>query len=82
MRQRIATARDPEPRFPQSWDSGQGDGALMEHDTITLYRGPILREWLETGEYLFRLVRNVLIQEIADHFGISTGEILRLEGQG
>lgn len=54
----------------------------MEHDTITLYRGPILLEWLETGEDLFRLIRNVLIQEIAHHFGISTAEIQRLEGEG
>ena len=56
--------------------------APMEHDTITLYRGPILLEWIETGEDLFRLIRNVLIQEIAHHFGISTAEILRLEGEG
>jgi predicted Zn-dependent protease with MMP-like domain len=56
--------------------------APMENDTITLYRGPILLEWLETGEDLFRLVRNVLIQEIAHHFGISTAEILRMEGEG
>ena len=56
--------------------------APMEHDIITLYRGPILLEWIETGEDLLRLVRNVLIQEIAHHFGISTAETLRLEGEG
>ena len=56
--------------------------APMENDTITLYRGPILLEWIETGEDLFRLVRNVLIQEIAHHFGLSDADLERLEGEG
>lgn len=56
--------------------------APIENDTITLYRGPILLEWIETGEDLFRLVRNVLIQEIAHHFGFSDADIERLEGEG
>lgn len=51
-----------------------------EPDTITLYREPILLEWVETGEDLFRLVRNVLIHEIAHHFGFSDEDIARLEG--
>jgi acetylglutamate kinase len=53
-----------------------------EPDTITLYREPILLEWVETGEDLFRLVRNVLIHEIAHHFGFSDDDIGRLEGEG
>jgi predicted Zn-dependent protease with MMP-like domain len=53
--------------------------APLEHDTITLYRGPILLEWIETGEDLFRLIRNVLMQEIAHYFGISDADIERLE---
>jgi acetylglutamate kinase len=53
--------------------------APMEPDTITLYREPILLEWVETGEDLFRLVRNVLIHEIAHHFGFSDADIERLE---
>jgi predicted Zn-dependent protease with MMP-like domain len=48
-------------------------------DTITLYREPILMEWIETGEDLFRLVRSVLIHEIAHHFGFSDEDIERLE---
>ena len=40
-------------------------------DTILLFREPILLEWIETGEELFRLVRNVLIHEIGHHFGLS-----------
>lgn len=56
--------------------------APTEPDTITLYREPILLEWVETGEDLFRLVRNVLIHEIAHHFGFSDDDIERLEGRG
>lgn len=56
--------------------------APIENDTITLYRGPILLEWIETGEDLFRLVRNVLIQEIAHHFGLSDADLGQLEGEG
>ena len=50
-------------------------------DLIVLYREPILLEWIETGEDLFRLVRNVLIHEIAHHFGYSEEGIARLEGE-
>ena len=48
-------------------------------DLILLYREPILLEWIETGEDLFRLVRNVLIHEIAHHFGFSDADIEGLE---
>jgi predicted Zn-dependent protease with MMP-like domain len=50
-----------------------------EPDLIFLYRQPILLEWIETGETLYRLVRNVLIHEIAHHFGFSDAEIEALE---
>ncbi len=50
-------------------------------DQIFLYREPILLEWIETGEDLFRLVRNVLIHEIGHHFGLSDADIERLEGE-
>ena len=53
-----------------------------EPDTIVLFREPILLEWIETGEDLFRLVRNVIIHEVGHHFGFSDGEIARLEGEG
>lgn len=52
-----------------------------EPDTILLYREPILLEWIETGEDLFRLVRNVLLHEIGHHFGLSEDDIDRLEGE-
>jgi acetylglutamate kinase len=48
-------------------------------DLILLYREPILLEWIETGEDLFRLVRNVLLHEIGHHFGLSEEDIARLE---
>jgi acetylglutamate kinase len=50
-----------------------------EPDRILLFREPILLEWIETGEDLFRLVRNVLIHEIGHHFGLSDQDIERLE---
>ena len=53
-----------------------------EPDMILLYREPILLEWIETGEDLFRLVRNVLLHEIGHHFGLSEEDIDRLEGDG
>ena len=54
----------------------------QEPDMILLYREPILLEWIETGEDLFRLVRNVLIHEIGHHFGFSDEDIARLESEG
>ncbi len=48
-------------------------------DAIFLYREAILLEWIDTGEDLFRLVRNVLIHEIGHHFGLSDEDIDRLE---
>ncbi len=53
-----------------------------EPDTIVLFREPILLEWIETGEDLVRLVRNVLIHEIGHHFGLSDADISRLEDEG
>lgn len=53
-----------------------------EPDAILLYREPILLEWIETGEDLFRLVRNVLLHEIGHHFGLSDDDIERLEREG
>jgi predicted Zn-dependent protease with MMP-like domain len=48
-------------------------------DLIVLYREPILLEWIETGEDLYRLVRNVVIHEIAHHFGFSDAAIEAIE---
>ncbi len=59
---------------------GQKEAAgATEPDMIQLFREPILLEWIETGEDLFRLVRVVLIHEIAHHFGFSDKDIEDLE---
>ena len=50
-----------------------------EPDMILLFREPILLEWIETGEDLYRLVRNVLVHELAHHFGFSENDIEALE---
>lgn len=55
------------------------DDVARQPDLIFLYREPILLEWIETGEDLFRLVRNVVIHEVAHHFGFSDAEIDALE---
>jgi predicted Zn-dependent protease with MMP-like domain len=48
-------------------------------DLIFLYRQPILLEWIETGEDLYHLVRNVLVHEVAHHFGFSDADIEAIE---
>jgi predicted Zn-dependent protease with MMP-like domain len=55
--------------------------APLAPDTILLFREPILLEWIETGEDLFRLIRNVVIHEIGHHFGLSDADIDRLENE-
>lgn len=52
---------------------------VRQPDMVQLFREPILLEWIETGEDLTRLVRSVLIHEIAHHFGFSDPEIEALE---
>ena len=61
---------------------GQAETAIPHApDLIVLYREPILLEWIETGEDLFKLVRTVLIHEIAHHFGFSDDDIAALESE-
>ena len=48
-------------------------------DLIFLYRQPILLEWIETGDDLYHLVRNVLVHEVAHHFGFSDADIEAIE---
>jgi predicted Zn-dependent protease with MMP-like domain len=57
------------------------DDVARQPDLIFLYREPILLEWIETGEDLYRLVRNVLVHEVAHHFGFSDAEIAALEAE-
>ncbi|MGH7068489.1 MAG: metallopeptidase family protein [Acetobacteraceae bacterium] len=48
-------------------------------DMIFLYREPILLEWIETDVDLEALVRNVVVHEVAHHFGFSDADIAALE---
>ena len=62
---------------------GQAEGSVRQSpDLIILFREPILLEWIESGDDLFKLVRVVLIHEIAHHFGFSDDEIAALEDEG
>ena len=55
------------------------DDIMRLPDRIVLYRLAILFEWVELGEDLARLVQNVVVHEIAHHFGFSDAEIEALE---
>ncbi len=57
------------------------DDIARPPNLIFLYRQPILLEWVETGVDLYRLVRNVVVHEVAHHFGFSDAEIEALERQ-
>lgn len=54
---------------------------VRQPDRIFLYREAILLEWIETGEDLYRLVRNVVVHEAAHHFGFSDADIAAIEGE-
>lgn len=55
------------------------DTSGMLPDMVFLYRMPILLEWIETGEDLRRLVRQVMVHEIGHHFGFSDEAMEALE---
>ncbi len=57
------------------------DDVVRPPDLIFLYRQPILLEWVETDVDLYRLVRNVLVHEVAHHFGFSDADIAALENE-
>jgi len=48
-------------------------------DRIFIYREAILLEWVETRDDLYCLVRNVVVHEIAHHFGFSDDDIAAIE---
>jgi predicted Zn-dependent protease with MMP-like domain len=48
-------------------------------NVVTLYRLPILIEWIESGERLDHLIRHVLIHEIGHHFGFSDDDMHAIE---
>ncbi|AGH50583.1 hypothetical protein G432_14320 [Sphingomonas sp. MM-1] len=48
-------------------------------DRITLYRRPLLDEWVETGVSLEALVTHVVVHEVGHHFGLSDDDMHALE---
>jgi acetylglutamate kinase len=57
------------------------DDVVRPPDLVFLYRQPILLEWVETDVDLYHLVRNVLVHEIAHHFGFSDADIAAIESE-
>lgn len=48
---------------------------------ISLFRGPLLREWNETGVALEDLVAHVIIHEVGHHFGLSDDQMHAIENE-
>ncbi|MFZ1743525.1 MAG: metallopeptidase family protein [Pontixanthobacter sp.] len=48
---------------------------------ISLFRQPLLREWIETGVGLRDLIRHVVIHEAGHHFGFSDADMHALENE-
>ncbi|GAA4643993.1 metallopeptidase family protein [Pontixanthobacter gangjinensis] len=46
---------------------------------ISLFRQPLLREWIDTGVGLKELIRHVVIHEAGHHFGFSDDDMHQLE---
>lgn len=49
--------------------------AANDDDVLIIYRRSILDLWCETGEELNQIVRDAMIEEIANHFNFSDDEI-------
>ena len=48
-------------------------------DMVFIYRRPLLDYWAENDETLGHLVTHVLVHEIGHHFGLSDGDMERIE---
>jgi predicted Zn-dependent protease with MMP-like domain len=46
---------------------------------ISLFRCPLLNEWVETGVTLEELVTHVIVHEVGHHFGLSDAEMEAIE---
>jgi predicted Zn-dependent protease with MMP-like domain len=59
------------------------DGAVAETgrmpNAVHLYRRPILDYWAEHDETLGAIVTHVLVHEIGHHFGLSDGDMEKIE---
>lgn len=48
---------------------------------VTLFRRPLLDEWVETGVALEALITHVIVHEIGHHFGFSDADMHQLEDE-
>ena len=48
-------------------------------NTVYLYRRPILDYWAEHRETIGAIITHVLVHEIGHHFGLSDGDMERIE---
>lgn len=48
---------------------------------ITLYRKPLIREWVQTGVGLEELVTHVVVHEVGHHFGLSDDDMHAIEDE-
>jgi predicted Zn-dependent protease with MMP-like domain len=62
---------------PLTRRSSHYGGALP--DKITLYRGPLMRLYGQNADLLRRVVRRVVLHEIAHHFGISDERLIEID---
>jgi predicted Zn-dependent protease with MMP-like domain len=53
-------------------------GAVLP-DKITIYRGPLVRNYGRDSERLRREVKRVVLHEIAHHFGISDERLVEID---
>ena len=56
-----------------------GEGASLLPNRITLYRRPLLDEWVDTGVALDALITHVVVHEVGHHFGLSDDDMHALE---
>lgn len=52
-----------------------------DDDILILYRRPLLDSWCETGEDLTQIIRDTMIEEIANHFEFSDDDIENMSAQ-
>jgi predicted Zn-dependent protease with MMP-like domain len=62
---------------PLTRRSSQYGGVLP--DKITIYRGPLVRNYGSDPERLRREVRRVVLHELAHHFGISDERLIEID---
>ncbi len=52
-----------------------------DNDVLILYRRPLLDSWCETGEDLTQIIRDAMIEEIANNFDFSDDDIEEMAGR-